>query len=183
MRPKVLSVIFFLLVLSFPIRVQAGYVLPYPSFMPGNKLYGISRIVDVIKGYWYFGNIAKVKYHMGLADKYLVEAKTLFEYRQYLLASDALIRSDLQVRQIMQYVGNAAKEGIDVSSLKETVRDAMEVHEIVLANMKSGLPSQFTWRPEKGAATNLPIADMIDHSLKLRHDVRYEATASAELPR
>lgn len=106
----ILVLIIFICFLTVP-SVRADYVLPYPSVMPGNKLYRITRIVDQLKKYWYFGNIAQIKYHLGLSDKYLVEAKTLFEYKQYLLATDALKRSSDQFSQIHQYVIKAEAGG------------------------------------------------------------------------
>jgi len=85
--------------LSVSPQVRAEYVLPYPSAMPGNKLYRIMRIIDELKKPLYFGSITRYKYHLSLADKYLVEAKTLFEYKQYLLAVDALERSDREFQE------------------------------------------------------------------------------------
>jgi len=129
--------------------VRADYVLPYPSFMPGNKIYKISRIVDRVKEYWYFGNLAQAKYHLSLSDKYLVEAKTLFEYKQYLLALDALTRSDDHFSQ-----------------QKNT--EAAKAHIFVLESLLGQLPDTFQWTPEKETATQLPIAQKLQDSIKIR---------------
>jgi hypothetical protein len=161
-------------------QVRADYVLPYPSYMPGNKLYRISRILDQLKGYWYFGNIAKAKYHQGLGDKYLVEAKTLFEYKQYFLAQDALKRSDEEVGDISQYVSKAQEIGIDINELNKSISAEMRVHVSVLQAMKDQLPEEFIWRPEKAQAVNLPIASMLEHSTAIREKIFSEATSSAQ---
>src|SRR5687768_12398331 len=73
---------------------QSDYVLPYPSSMPGSSLYKIRLIFEEINKYWYFGNISQFTYNLRQSDKYLIEAKTLFEYKQYFLAYQALEKSN-----------------------------------------------------------------------------------------
>lgn len=146
---------------------HADYVLPYPSYMPGNTLYKISRVFDLFKKYWYFGNIAQVKYHLGLSDKYLVEAKTLFEYNQYLLGTDALGRSDREFSQIPNYIRGTGME--------RNVGEAAQKHIEVLTGIH--VPIQFTWRPEKAAPMQLPLGSMIQSSIELREHVASDAAS------
>lgn len=129
--------------------VSADYVLPYPGPMPGSKLYRISRIVDVLKQYWYWGSIASLHYHLQLSDKYLVEAKTLFEYQQYVLAIDALTRSNEQFIVLPGLLREIEKEGKNVSKLRQKISEASEKHLKTLDGMQIGVPSQYVWRPEK----------------------------------
>jgi hypothetical protein len=164
----VICLLFIVYSLLFIPSAYADYVLPYPSYMPGNKIYRISRIIDSLKKYWYFGNLAQVKYHQSLGDKYLVESKTLFEYKQYLLASEALLRSDSYVSAITGYIQKAKKEGIDTKQLENTVTEEMVVHLSVLKNMESQLPSEFIWKPEKAESTDLQIEAMLKRSSSLR---------------
>jgi len=163
-----LIIIFYFL---FTSPVQADYVLPYPSFMPGNKMYRISRIADQLKKYWYWGNLAQIKYHQGLTDKYLVESKTLFEYKQYLLATDALARSDKQVMEISQFIDKALQLGIDTEGLENGVAEEMLVHLSVLEIMKNQLPDEFIWRPEKAKSTDLQIGTILEASGVLRQQL------------
>lgn len=146
------TAIFLFLVYSFlfivPV-VNAEYVLPYPSFMPGNKIYKITRVVDKLKEYWYFGNLSQAKYHLALSDKYLVEAKTLFEYKQYLLALDALKRSD------------------DYFSKQKNI-EAAKAHILVLESLLRQLPPTFEWKPEKDDPTQLPISEKLEQSIIIR---------------
>ena len=167
---------FLLLVLySFPLsKPRAEYMLPYPSYMPGNKIYRISRIIDSLNRFWYFGNIAQIRYHIGLSDKYLVEAKTLMEYKQYLLATDALMRSDNEFMQVLQYVKQAGGKNIDTTNLKITIIGSADKHEEVLTNLISSTPIQFVWSPEKSAATTLLIHDNIEKSRTIRKQIRNE---------
>ena len=141
--------------------VQAAYVLPYPSYMPGHKLYRMSRVLDQLKDYWYWGNIAQFKYHLGLADKYLVEAKTLFEYDQYLLAVDSLKRSNQNVQFLPSFIQKAKEEGKDTVQLATIFQEAMGVHTLVLQELEARLPGEFTWQPEKEAPTVIPIAHLL----------------------
>lgn len=162
------SFIVFLVALSFPRWSVAAYVLPYPSFMPGNKLYQISRVVDQLKKYWYFGNIAQIKYHLGLADKYLVEAKTLLEYKQYLLGVDALKRSDVEFQQLSVFVAKAEKEQKDIKNFKTLIIEAATMHTSVLSTLESTLPAQFTWIPEKEKPTELNLKSIVLSSIEIR---------------
>ena len=148
--------------------VRADYVLPYPSSMPGNFFYKISRVVDQAKSYWHWGAIASIKYHLGLSDKYLVEAKTLFEYKQYLLASNALIRSDQQLADIPNLLQQGGKNGEDMSQQRQIIHEAMSAHMAVIATLKTEVPKEFIWKPEKISETQINIDDILTASYKIR---------------
>jgi hypothetical protein len=171
---KIKNLLFSVILLSFIIHhssvVYASYVLPYPSYMPGNKLYKITRIVDQLKKYWYFGNIAQIKYHLGLSDKYLVESKTLFEYKQYLLAVDALKRSSSQFSQIQTYVVNADKEGIDMKVFKETIASASVVHQNILEQLIQITPQEYEWKPEKMNSEQLQLHNDLQNAINVVRD-------------
>jgi hypothetical protein len=177
-RALMLVIIFFL---ALPQPVSAEYMLPYPSFMPGNRIYIITRLVDAAREHWSWGNIARTKYHLGLSDKYLVESKTLSEYKQYLLMKDALTRSDFQATKILTYVNNAEGEGKDVAGLREIVADAMAVHWHVLERMQNDLPHEFLWQPENEKATDVQIADLLEASQAIRKEIR-DAVLPAGVP-
>src|SRR3989338_9208325 len=90
---KTALLIFLYVFLFSPIVSAAEYILPYPSIMPGNRLYSLLQLKDAFMNFWYFGDMAKVKYNLALSDRYLIEAKTLFEYKQYKLATNSLKKS------------------------------------------------------------------------------------------
>lgn len=164
--------------LVFPHVVRAEYVLPYPSYMPGNKLYSVSRILDKVKAYWYWGNIGKFRYHLGLSDKNLVEAKTLMEYRQYLLGVAALKRSDTEFEKISGYLSLAKHEGIDIGVLKRTALEASEAHTSVITRLVAETPVSFIWTPEKVSPSELQLHTLLNDSLRIREKV---ATKTASL--
>ncbi len=161
--------ILFIAFFSIHNRVFAGeYVLPYPSFMPGNKFYKVTRILDSIERWWYWGSIASFKYHLKLSDKYLIEAKTLFEYKQYQLGVDALKRSDAQIPQVIEFLHSARKEGKDVQKLKIIASDAMVAHALVLEKLSSELPKTYLWTPEKERPVVLDFSLLLNESLAMR---------------
>jgi hypothetical protein len=160
--------------LVVPRSVFAEYVMPYPSYMPGNSIYKVSRVMDLLKYYWSWGSIAQIKYHLALSDKYLIEAKTLMEYKQYLLGADALLRSDKEFMQLSANVAGAKKEGADVSALKGLIIAAADKHDELLTALLSVTPDQFTWNPEKSASTELPLGGMIKTSVGVRQKVAGE---------
>ena len=157
-----------------PHAVFAEHVLPYPSFMPGNKLYRLTRIIDRVKKPLYFGSISRFKYHLALSDKYLVEAKTLFEYKQYLLALDALKRSDSEFALAIPYIRRGMKEGKDMGVFALQITEASDTHIAVLENLNSILPASFEWRPEKANATMLTLGGSIETSMTLRTSAKIQ---------
>ena len=91
-----------------------------------------------------------------MADKYLVEAKTLFEYEQYLLATHALDKSNFHWQKI------------DASQKKEVFQTAASKHQEVLSNLARELPEEILWQPEKQAAEKLEINKLLKKSLEIR---------------
>jgi len=168
-----LFIVYSLLIIApwFAFPVYAGYVLPYPSFMPGNKIYKISRIIDSIGNWWNFGSITQVKYHLKLSDKYLVESKTLFEYQQYLLAYDALSRSNSEFLKIPAYRARAWQEGKDIRYLEDIVLSAAKKHTEVLTSLGLSVPTSFLWVPEKSQSTQLDLQVLMSTSIDVRNQV------------
>ncbi len=91
MHPKIglVSILFFLLSLFLPLSsfAQSDYVLPYPSSMPGSIYYKLHLAWESVIEYWNFGDFGQFIYNLKQFNKYVVEAKTLFEYIQYLLVT------------------------------------------------------------------------------------------------
>jgi hypothetical protein len=142
--------------------------------MPGHPLYWISRRIDDVSAWWYWGNFAKVKYYLKISDKYLVEAKTLFEYKQYLFGSDALSRSDDAFNKITKYMKIAKSENKDIRPLQTTISDVFSIHKRVLSTIKSEVPKYFVWAPEKTEATQLPLERNIEASTVIREKVDHD---------
>lgn len=165
------TLLFIFLVFFFNLQTRAfasEYVLPYPGFMPGNPLYKTQEMIDKIERFYSFGNFARFKYYLALSDKKLVEAKTLFEYKQYLFAYKALQQSSQNFDQALIFLSNAKNEGKDVSQKKELIKAAAAKHIDELKRLEGVVPETFSWQPEKEASTSLPLKASIEEAIKLR---------------
>lgn len=147
---------------------QSDYVLPYPSYMPGNRMYKIHQIIEVLENYWYFGNFGKFDYNLTLSDKYLVEAKTLFDYKQYLLAYKALEKSNQYFLKTAPYLQKAKEDGKDISQKRVILRSAAEKHVEILQDLAKRVPDTLIWKPEKASSTTLDIKNLIQTSIRIR---------------
>lgn len=177
MRKILLLVIFLLIFFNlFTIRADAesSYVLPYPSSMPGNSFYKLHLLEEAILKYWYFGDFGQFNYNLKQSDKYLVEAKTLFEYKQYLLAYKALEKSNKYFLSTMPNLLSAREHGKDIADKVFILKEASRKHQEELNTLGKELPQDFVWSPEKAASQNLPISKLISESIKLRE--KYEKT-------
>lgn len=119
-------------------------------------------------GLWTFGDFGQFTYNLKESDKYLVEAKTLFDYNQYLLGYQALIKSDNYFRKIEPHIIAAKKHGKNIQAEAATLKEAEEKHIGELTKMKMNVPQIFNWQPEKSKSTNLELWSAIDNSIKQR---------------
>lgn len=165
-----LFIIFFLFFIlsSTKIYADSSYVLPYPSTMPGGLVYKLRLAYDAISKYWYFGNFGQFSYDLKMSDKYLVEAKTLFEYKQYLLGYKALKKSDLHFVRVNQSLKKANSERKDISGKRSILEEAALRHIEVLEEMDIRTPDSFIWQPEKSLSTNLYLKKDIENAISVR---------------
>ncbi len=169
---RLLFSIFFVFIIAFSFIPQSfadsTYVLPYPSIMPGGISYKVYNLWQDILKYWYFGNFGQFTYNLKESDRFLVQAKTLFEYKQYLLGFQALQQSDSYFIKIKPYLLAAKNEGKDISPKQNLLHEAALKHIEVLNALKKEVPQTFLWQPEKTTATNLNIEDVINQSIRMR---------------
>ena len=147
---------------------QSAYVLPYPSEMPGSKFYHAFALWDRIMEYWHFGSLSQFRYNREQSDKYLVEAKTLFEYKQYLLAQQALTKSDTYFEQAKFWLEKAKKEQKTDSRITSLFREAALKHIEVLSLVKKQSPETFVWQPENKQSTALYVKNDIEKAILVR---------------
>lgn len=172
---KVERLLFFGFLLSFLILfyppyvfADSSYVLPYPSFMPGSKIYSTHSLIENIQKFWYFGNLSQFVYNLKESDKYLVEAKTLLEYKQYLLAQQSLEKSSTYFIAASTALNKAKLEGKNVSEKQALFIAASKKHQEVLSEVKKQIPQEFTWLTEKNESTPLMLWDAIDRAIEVR---------------
>lgn len=147
---------------------HADYVLPYPGVMPGNKLYKVYSFIDTLKSYYSFGDIAQFKYNLSQSDKYLVEAKTLFEYGQYLLGDHALRFSDLYFKKVYPDLLSAKNHNKNTKDLQTILDQARSKHIQVLEKLREELPKTFVWQDEKKQPIQLSLEKDIKNSIQVR---------------
>ncbi len=159
---------FFLILFKTPVFAQSNYVLSYPSSMPGSLSYKIHFIYENVSRYWYFGDFGQFEYNLKLADKYLVEAKTLFEYKQYLLGYKALKKSDQYFINILPNLIRAGKNGKNTFQKKAVLNEASQKHIEILQEVENRVPSSFIWEPEKSTPTSLDLKKAFSESIHFR---------------
>lgn len=168
MKKVLLIASFLFLFSSTKVFAESQYVLPYPASMPGSKFYLLQEFKNTALQYWYFGNFGQFTYNLKQSDKFLVEAKILFEYKQYLLAEKALKKSDYFLLKIPNNLYKARSEKKNISQKKELLQEALLKHIEVLNSLKKELPDNFTWKPEKSSSTMLTIGRDIEDSIRIR---------------
>lgn len=175
MVKKILLTFLFLISLNFIVpsfaSAESTYVLPYPSYMPGNFFYQPRLIISKISKYIYFGDFGKFDYNLKESDHYLVEAKTLFDYQQYLLGSEALGKSDEYFKKIYPALENARKNGKDISERDLILKEASRKHMETLGHLNEHLPEEVEWNPENSTPTKLNFKKIIENSINIRNSV------------
>ncbi len=169
---KRLFIVLFIVVVIIGKVEASDYALPYPSYMPGHKLYNVSYFLDFLKQYWHWGTLASITYRMSLADKNLVEAKTLFEYKQYLLAINALQRSNSNIGFLIPLIVKARGEGKDIRQMVMQITSEMDRHVAILDSVARSVPDTFLWQPEKLPATKLDLSKDIIEAIAIRDQVK-----------
>lgn len=165
---KLLFVFLFFFISLQTSYASSSYVLPYPSTMPGGISYKVHLVWEKIMQYWYFGDFGSYEYNLKQSDKYLVEAKTLFEYNQYLLGFAALQKSNNYWIKTLPFLEKAKKNGKNITDKREELRQAAAKHSEVLQKMQNDTPAEFTWTPEKNPSSVLNIHALINAAISLR---------------
>ncbi len=136
--------------------------------MPGSFLYKPHLLFEAFLKYWYFGNFGQFEYNLKESDKYLVEAKTLFEYDQYLQGSISLRKSDNYFGKTLPYLLLAKKEGKDISEKRQILSQAASKHIEILNILLKELPPSFEWKPEKEKPTTIKLKEELDNAIGIR---------------
>ncbi|MGH7246164.1 MAG: hypothetical protein ACREGI_04490 [Candidatus Levyibacteriota bacterium] len=168
MKRTILFFLLFFFAFTPTTFATSNYVLPYPSTMPGSVFYKLHLVEEAVMKYWYYGEFGKFDYNRKLSDKYLVEAKTLFEYQQFLLGYKALQKSNAYFQEITPALSTARLHGKDVSEKEALFLSETEKHEEVLTAMLENTPEVFQWTPEKSPSSMLYLHGLISSSIAIR---------------
>lgn len=162
--------IFFSLIFNPSVSADSSYVLPYPSSMPGSIYYKLHLMLEKIYSYWFYGDFGQYKYNLKQSDKYLIEAKTLFEYKQYLLAIAALEKSDTYFKETKHHLQSAKVHGKDIQNNLNEFHQAALAHIEVLQRIKKDVPEDFLWKPEKKSSSQLALHTLLGNSIEIRQE-------------
>jgi hypothetical protein len=166
---KYLVVIYgLLLLLTGSVAFAADYNLPVKPILPGHPLYRISRNLDRVRSWFLWGDIAKATYRLTLADKYLAEAKTLFELKQFPFAVDALERSNLEFERIPGFLENDVRDGRDIGAMRDKVKASSRAHVTILDALEPMVPEVYVWTEDDGEPIQLEIREQILLSVGIR---------------
>lgn len=163
-----LSFVILFLFTSTSSYATSSYVLPYPGIMPGNKLYKLHTVFEELQKYFAFGNLSQFKYNLSQSDKYLVEAKTLFEYDQLPLAVAALQKSTQYFKKVYPSLLAAKKQGENISEKKILYESARNKHLEMLETLVDETPEEFTWQDEKKSPVQLFIHRELMEAIQAR---------------
>jgi hypothetical protein len=133
--------------------------------MPGSIFYKLNLIQEELLRFWYFGDFGQFKYNLSQSDKYLVEAITLFDYKQYLLAYNALSKSNQYFKKIKPSLESAERNGKDIIDKEAILTQAAQKHIEELLKLRQSLPPVFEWRPEKEQPRILNLHEEFDNSM------------------
>jgi hypothetical protein len=164
----VMCTLFLLLQVGTVQGAESEYTLPYPSYMPGHRLYTAQVIWDRAMEWWYFGDIAKTKYHLELSDRTLVQARTLFDYKQYLLATESLSASNIHFISAVLYASDVESSHKDGGLLLAILRNAADTHTKLLDNLAQNYTEDITWSSERQEPVLLPVPFLLRQSLIIR---------------
>lgn len=159
-----------LLFLIIPVKALASeYTFPYPGIMPGNKLYKLVLYKEKFDQIFYFGDLAQYKLNQKLSDKYLIEAKTLFEYRQYSLAVNSLSKSNEYFKKAKVSLNKANKKLKSTREKEENLKNAVYAHNSLLEKIISWVPKQYDWVDESGNILTLYLHKDISNAMSIRN--------------
>lgn len=123
-------------------------------------------VYENLSKYWHFGDYGRFNYYLNLSDKYLVEARTLFEYKQYLLGVNAMNMSNKYFKDASIVIKKTRKNGVEEKL--SLLKSAGDKHIEGLEKMSNEVPEIFDWSPEKSTPRKLKLKEIISNSINLR---------------
>lgn len=163
---------FILISCIFITKIQAysDYVLPYPSSMPGSFAYKLENFKERVSKYYYYGDIGRYRYNTFYSDKYLVEAITLFNYKQYFLGYESLQKSNEYFKNISLSLNSANKHDKHTSNFINSYKSESDKHIEELEKLKLIVPFNYNWQAENEKANLLKLHALIDRSIAIRKE-------------
>jgi len=116
--------------------------LPEPGILPDSPLYFFKRITERIGTFLTFGEVARARRMIGLAEKRLAEAEALAVRGLPEIAERAIQNYQEYLNRAAQRAEVAKERGFDVDNVLEKVAEATLRHQAVLAEVYERVPEQ-----------------------------------------
>ncbi len=169
MRGVVVFLLLTMVLFTAPNSIAASdYVLPYPPAMPGSTTYILRRIQEKALAFWYFGEFGQFAYNRMLSDKYLVQAKILFEYHQYLLGIKALKESNIYFLQTNEVLAHTPLKKNGRPGEVLLLKRQAEKHIEILKAIERFLPKKYKWEDERKHPIDLNFTNEIQEAIEIR---------------
>lgn len=148
-----------------PIEVNS-YELFWPIVagrVQGDSMYSLKILKEKVRGRLIFSNLRKAEYNTVLSEKRLLEFEKLaITNKDFKNSAKTLETLKKTQEQVVNQLGQAKKEGLDVSLSSQTIAEAFDKEASLLQSILSKIePSQ------KGIVTEA-IANLASLSLKLK---------------
>ena len=106
-----------------------NYELPYPGLLPDSPLYFLRIIRDKIVGFLISDSLKKSEFNLLQADKRLNAGIYLFNKGKTSLAFSTISKAENYFSQALDKIGEAKKQGRNISEVKGKLKDALKKHE------------------------------------------------------
>jgi len=118
---------------------KINYFLAYPGILPDNPLYKLKMVRDRIWEWLTTGRLEKANLFLLYADKRLGAGKALIEGNKVDLGLATLLKGEKYLERAIGEIEKAKKEGREVETLAEKLKNASLKHEEVLLELKEKL--------------------------------------------
>jgi len=114
----------------------------YPGILPDHPLYFLKALLYKIRGFFVFGDLARARWQMKMADKRAAEAKALAKKGRYKLAKKALERAVIAQEKAVEHLERAKKKGKKVENLVERLEKVSIRQQAALDRVLEKVPEE-----------------------------------------
>lgn len=118
---------------------KLNYFLAYPGILPDSPLYKLKMVRDRIWEWLTTGRLEKANLFLLYADKRLGAGKALIDGNKVSLGFTTLLKGEKYLERAIDETEKAKKEGREVETLAEKLKNASLKHEEILLELKEKL--------------------------------------------
>lgn len=114
----------------------------YPGILPDHPLYFLKALLYKIRGLFVFGDLARARWQMKMADKRAAEARALAKKGRYKLAKKALERAVIAQEKAVEHLERAKKKGKKIEDLVERLEKVSIRQQAALDRVLEKVPEE-----------------------------------------